>query len=118
MFGLRKYIQTEIQKYIESQIQYLSFNTYDEHGKQISSSFYYKVDDGHWVNVRTNSNFDVFSEHIRTEKNWKSIQKNGKNRETLDTQYDQEHVFKKRFDDRFDKDIVERTNAGIFVVKK
>lgn len=119
MFGIKNFIRAEIKKYIESQLEYLVTRTYDENGKMVSSSFYHKVEDGHWANFKTVGSDGFFSEHIRTDANCKALQKDGKvDIESSDLEYDKEHVFKKRFDSRFDKDIIERTNAGIFVVKK
>ena len=119
MFSIKKFIQSEIKKYIDSQLEYLVTRTYDESGKMVSSSFYHKVEDGHWANFKTIGSEGFFSVHIRTDANWKSLQKDGRvDIESSDLEYDKEHVFKKRFDGRFDKDIIERTNAGIFVVKK
>jgi hypothetical protein len=96
----------------------MSSNTYDEKGKRLSSYFYFKVEEGHWINVRTSENFDVFSEHIRTEANWENLRKNNIDREGADVDYDQEHLFKKRGNGVFDQDIVTRTDAGIFVARK
>ena len=119
MFGIKNFIRSEIKKYIESQLEYLVTRTYDENGKMVSSSFYHKVEEGHWVNFKTIGSDGFFSEHIRTDANWKSLEKNGTvNIEASDVKYDKENVFTKRGDGRFDKDIIERTDAGIFVVRK
>jgi len=119
MFGIKNFIQSEIKKYIETQLKYLVTRTYDENGKMVSSSFYQKVEDGHWVNFKTVGSDGFFSEHIRTDANCKALQKDGRiDIESCDLHYDKEHVFIKRGDGRFDKDIIERTNAGIFVVRK
>lgn len=118
MFGIKKYIQSKINEHIENMLESMMAITYDEKGGKMSSSFFFKVEEGHWVNIKTNQNFDVFSEHIRTQDNWENLKKNNIDRERADIDYDKEHVFKNRGNSVFDKDIVTCTDAGIFVARK
>ena len=118
MLNIRKMIQEEIRKYFDAHLEGLSAKTYDEDGNMISSSYFYKVEDGHWVNIKTNKEFDAFSEHIRTHQNFKSATSLSSDIQKIDTDYDKENLFKKRGDTRFDSDVISQTRFGILVARK
>ena len=118
MFNLRKVIQEEIKKFFDSYLEGLTSKTYDEDGNMISSSYFYKVEDGHWVNIKTNKDFDAFSEHIRTHENFKLATNLSSDIQKIDTDYDKENLFKKRGDARFDSDVISQTRFGILVARK
>ena len=94
MLNIRKMIQEEIRKYFDAHLEGLSAKTYDEDGNMISSSYFYKVEDGHWVNIKTNKEFDAFSEQIRTHQNFKSATSLSSDIQKIDTDYDKENLFK------------------------
>jgi hypothetical protein len=118
MFNIRKIIEDEVKKYFDAHLEGLSAKTYDEEGNMISSSYFYKIEDGHWVNIKTNKEFDAFSEHIRTSENLKLATSSNGDIHTLDTNYDKANLFKTRGDSRFDRDVVSQTRFGILVARK
>ena len=118
MFNMRKIIQEEIKKYFDNYFEGLSSRTYDEKGKLISTSYFYKVENGHWVNIKTNEVFDAFSEHIRTSENLNLARSSNQDIQALDTDYDKANLFKNQEDSRFDNDIVSQTRFGILVARK
>lgn len=118
MLNIRKIIQEEIKKYFDNYLEGLSSRTYNEDGRMISTSYFYKAEDGHWVNIKTNEKFDAFSEHIRTSDNLNLSRSSNENVQTLDIDYDKANLFKNKEDSRFDRDIISQTRFGILVARK
>ena len=111
-------IQEEIKNIVDVTLEEMISEQYDESGKLIQSSFYTKIEEGHWVNIKfNNSDSSMLSEHIRTKTNWEAIQKIHQDRQILNVEYDKEYLFK-TLDHRFSKDITEKTAGGILVARK
>jgi len=118
MSEIRTIVQEEIRRYMEAHLEQLVSRTYDQDGNLVATSYCYEIEEGHWVKIKTNKEFDAFSEHIRTDANREMMRKQGFDVGTADLSYDSQHLFKMRGDRRFDSDIVDKTGAGIFVARK
>jgi len=69
-------IKNEVSKQLHNEKQYSIRKTYNEKNQLISTSYYEKIEDGHWLCVKTSVNLEAgaettfYAEHIRTHENF------------------------------------------------
>lgn len=70
---IRKIVKEELSKLIDEYLQHSISKVYDEKNEMIETSFFEKIEDGHWIKVLTrdhNKKINLFCEHVRTYENF------------------------------------------------
>ena len=70
---IRKIVKEELSKLLEEYLQHSMSKVYDENNEMIETTFFEKIEDGHWIKVLTrdhNKKMKLFCEHVRTHENF------------------------------------------------
>jgi hypothetical protein len=119
MLGLIKFFEKIIEKYIDRYLDQMSSREYNKDGEMISSSFFYKVDSGHFIKIKSiTSEPEVSCEHFRTWKNFNSASAHDDSIDVQEVLYNNAHIFKKRYSSKFEGDVISETPNGLFIVRK
>ena len=70
---IRKIVKEELSKLLDEYFQHSMSKVYDENNEMIETTFFEKIEDGHWIKVLTrdhNKQMKLFCEHVRTYENF------------------------------------------------
>jgi hypothetical protein len=70
---IRKMVKEELLNIIDEQLQYSMSKVYNEDNEMVESTFFEKIEDGHWIKILTRENnkkMKLFCEHVRTHDNF------------------------------------------------
>ena len=70
---IRKIVKEELSKLIDEYLQHSMSKVYDEKNEMVETTFFEKIEDGHWIKVLTrdhNKPMKLFCEHVRTHENF------------------------------------------------
>jgi len=119
MLGLNKFFEKIIEKLIVRHLDQMSSREYNKDGEMISNSFFYKVNSGHFVKIKSiTSEPEVSCEHFRTWDNLNSATADGDSIDVQEVSYNNAHIFKKRYSSKFEGDVISETPNGLFIVRK
>lgn len=70
---IRKIVKEELTKLLDEYFQHSISKVYDENNEMIETTFFEKIEDGHWIKVLTrdhNKQMKLFCEHVRSHANF------------------------------------------------
>jgi hypothetical protein len=73
---MQEIIKDEVSKQLHNELQYSIRKTYNNKNEVIATSFFEKIEDGHWLCVKTSGNTEAgeevtfYAEHVRTHENF------------------------------------------------
>jgi hypothetical protein len=70
---IRKIVKEELSKLIDDYLQHSFSKVYDEKNEMVETTFFEKIEEGHWIKVLTRDNnkqMKLFCEHVRTHENF------------------------------------------------